>query len=220
MSCDNLFWNIESLFRHLRRIFPFTKIYVVMGNHDFWMKQWNKEKKTGRRSINDIHLYHEQICDAYQVTYLHNDFDRFWDKGQAVWFAGYDGWYSTNHGESNDYQMMARQIDGLHPWYHFYRRSQTRVQECLDFADEITDSVPVKKVCLTHFSYPVFENCWESMCAPKSWINFITEKYDYFFFGHSHIPYEGKMNNCTVINVGCGKRNHGYDNPLYRIIEI
>lgn len=195
--------------RQLEQVFKLFRdhisipIVTVLGNHSWWVTGSDRFKVT----VPQLIKFHATLFERFNIHYL-EDSNFILDD---VIFCGFDGWYCHYDPPSRDKSYMPPVVDGdpTHQWMQ--RRAMQSLGRVLD-----TDlSTYRKKVCVTHFTPPIGNSAWEEMSASPRLTNLISEKFDFFFVGHSHKEFDEMADNCRVINVGSD-----YNLPKFKVIEI
>jgi len=199
-------------------------ILTVRGNHDFWNYDQFQKGINGKyakpyfSNIYEMYSAHSEWASEHKITLLE---DSPVTIDNCVVF-GFDGWYGQR-GATNDPSYMHRVVESGAPvdqWLGY--KAYKDFQKNLDWANspEYKDK---KKILITHMppgDLRLGENMRIDMAANPSIMPFIAESFDFCCFGHTHYPVDVEIDSCRFINSGTNYlKNHGYDNPLYKIFE-
>jgi predicted phosphodiesterase len=217
--------------RVMRKYLPTQKIIICCGNHDYWDRRFAGHKLAGlkgpaflqgRRKLSArqqpqsyalTRMCHQKWCRENNVILLDGTSHDLSDK---LIVLGFQGWYNNPNPPTNDAKYMPEYIESA-PFHHYLTHKAHRDLDAI--LNIPTEGKTV--ICLTHF--PPFSNRFgENFTANKRYLNFIAEKSDYLFVGHSHRACDFTVNGCRVINAGCGgdPKYHGYNHPQYVILNI
>lgn len=130
--------------------------------------------------------------------------------------CGFDGWYNRADPPTNDSDRMIGNIEGCPAMvYH----SSRAYKELCRVLDTDTDSYR-KSICVSHF--PPFGGDRKglterdmSYSANPRYLEPITEKFDVFCVGHSHMHVDRIENGCRLLNAGSD-----YNSPRFVIFDV
>ena len=206
----------EKVFKLFRKyIHPLKPILSVRGNHDFW----NRDDSLRYRGIpkptyESMDLSHKELMEKYGIIYLQDKSPYIDPSGVIFW--GFDGWYNTLPPPSNDKYFMPQYAQSCPIDVYLEHRASKSLDAILLSVDQIKKDKPdCKTVCVTHHAPYTFDERYRGMCANPKYLDFITEKFDYFFVGHNHQEESWEKYGCYIHNSGSD-----YDNPKYKIIEV
>jgi hypothetical protein len=186
----------------------------VRGNHDFWDYAKNYGYTSSGRKLlwGEMQQQHKKWFKELNVHHL--------EEGpyvvDDVIVCGFDGWYGQGNPPTNDEAMIVGNIEGCPAMvYH----SSRAYKELCRVLDTDTDSY-AKAICVSHF--PPFGGDKKglserdlSFSANPRYFDPITEKFDVFCVGHSHMRVDRIDNNCRLLNAGSD-----YNLPKFVIFDV
>jgi predicted phosphodiesterase len=179
-------------------------MYSTMGNHDFWDKEFRKECR-GRCGWDNLKEYYMSVFKTFNVHWLSESGPI---KYNGYKFSGFDGWYESFNPPSNDENYMPYRIEGI-PLHSFMIK---RMKEQL--ANILKDKKTLmKEICVTHFD--IKHRSHPDMAADPRVFEVLSERFDFVFFGHSHIEQNYKIKDCIYVNSG----SH-YGKPKISFVDI
>lgn len=190
---------ILSLFR---KHYPNKPILGVLGNHDYW----DEKKDYSLGKYFDIFSDHEKLFLDFDITYLQNKpytLDKYT-------FYGFDGWYYEVYPKTNDIKYMPVFCKGLNVSEYLRDRAEKSFVNILN-----TEKQSEHEILVTHFP-PFTDNIrYLEYCANSSYYKFITERFNTFIVGHSHVACDYVKDSCRIVNSGSD-----YDKAVFKVITI
>ena len=184
---------------------------------------WNKKNKHYNKKVTyeQMKITQREWFKELNIHYLQDSEYLYKDE---VIFYGYDGWYYKLPPPTNDIHWMPPLAKCCPIDQYLRYRADKTLDAILMSIDGIKQNMPhLKVVCVTHHSLLSDKKEYEAFCGNPKHLDFLSENFDYVFYGHSHqeldIIHEYVWGNrvctCRVLNVGSD-----YDLPKYRILEI
>ena len=204
------FYRTMKMFRQY--IDPRIDLVAVRGNHDFW-DSTDGYKVKSKRQWGQLSRLHKEWFKELNIHHL--------EEGNVVIddviVCGYDGWYGQATPPTNDKKMIVNNIEGCPAMVYHSSRAFKELTRVLN-----TDtSQYAKAICVSHF--PTFGGDWKSknnpndmmFCANPKYMEPITDKFDVFCVGHSHLHVDRIENNCRLLNAGSD-----YNQPKFLVFEV
>lgn len=198
-------------------------ILSVRGNHCLWNYEtfhYSQIKKIRKKevdvsSLHQMYDLHDQWAEEHNIWLLQRHPYEFKD----VVVYGFDGWYA-NASISNDHKFMPKMVESCPTGVWLGKQAHDE----LDTLIEMAKWESKKKILVSHFAPHddrLGENMIAEMNANPNWLPFISENFNVFCFGHTHLPVDTMIDKCRFINAGTVyEKNYGYNNPRFQIFEI
>ena len=168
--------------------------YRVNGNHDFW----------GLEPYPEMMAFQKQWHKDYNVMYLP---DQPY-KDDDILITGFDGWYKTNYPSSKDRGQLPIGIS----MEALMQKATRDFDEKMEFLKTFNG----KRVMVTHFATHKLHPLLNPLMNGPPWMfDEMVKEVDLLIEGHSHFPYDKKVDRCRIVNAGSD-----YDVPRYKIVEI
>ena len=209
---------MEKVFKLFRKHIN-KPILGVLGNHDLWdQDSWGHNNKRAYKqtlqSYEEMKVQQRSLMQQYEIDYLQDLYPYIFEDKVAIY--GFDGWYHYLPPPSNDHYFMPQFIKNCPADQYLNYRAYKTLDAILLHLDELKISKPhLKTVCVTHHPPYNFDPVWLSMSANPQFMEVISEKFNYFFVGHSHKNEDWLKGSCRVVNAGSD-----YNRPNYKIIEV
>ena len=233
----------ERFYKLVRKFLPDIKIYSTKGNHSLWHKNgtlpsmpWDSDpfisvdynffyRTRGRlpsykqpMSYGRMKIAHDEVYKKYNIIHLDGTSHELTEN---IVVMGFDGWYNeVNLAKlgTNDYRYMPEMIESAPSHVYLRNKAEKDLEKLLD-----TPTEGKTVIMMTHFP-PFSDRGDEVWNANPRFMNFITEKCDYLFVGHSHRQCDFVENGCRVINAGIDETvlhlKGRYDKPRYVVFEL
>jgi DNA repair exonuclease SbcCD nuclease subunit len=205
---------IETAFRLLRDAAPEIPILCVFGNHDYWTKKIARNRHVGYW---EICRRQDEILQEFNVHHLGR-------KGPVqigdTKFWGFDGWYDDINISAHNRNFLAPrwQTEPSEPFAFM------RAKAIKDFDALMQDTnFGGTKIIVTHMPPLVLEketgdiDQYKDQCEDRGLASFlepISQNFDYCLMGHFHRYYEEKIGRCTFRTTGCH-----YNKPILRLVS-
>lgn len=205
---------IKSHFKLIRECCPDLIILGVLGNHDFWTRDYEGSNFFNPHiSYEDLVKQQKTWAQEFNITML--DAESF--VYEDVIFCGFDGWYGHYNPPTNDRaNMYFSTKDKREPFETLHKKAAKDFEKILD----IDTTNYSKSILLTHFPWFTENQLYKDFCANKQMEPFIIDKFDIALVGHSHKLVQGQIfsngnKKCLAYNAGSD-----YNKPRYQIIEV
>jgi len=186
-------------------------------------ESWNNNNPRYNKKISyeQMKVTQREWFEEFNIHYLQDG--EFLYKNDVV-FYGYDGWYHSLPPPSNDKYWMPRTAKMCPIDQYLNYRANKTLDVILMSAKGMSKQNPnLKKVCATHHSLLSYRDGNIAMGGDPRHLDFLSEDFDYVFYGHSHLEVDtvhefvqgNCVFNCRVLNAGSD-----YNIPKYKIIEI
>jgi DNA repair exonuclease SbcCD nuclease subunit len=205
---------IDTAFRLIREVMPYTPILCVFGNHDYWSKPRSRKFM----GYYEIVRRQDDILFDHQVHHLGRRGPVTMGDDVKIW--GYDGWYEDIGVTAHNRNFMAPrwQTDPSDP-FAFMKDKAIK-----DFDAIMGDSeFDGTKIMVTHMpplvlDKDVLSEEYKDQLEDKGLdcsLGPISKNFDYCLMGHFHRLYVEKIERCTFRTTGAN-----YNKPALQVIEL
>lgn len=204
-------------------------ILGVEGNHCLWDYSFRARRKKMKKFPSGMPLIqmleqHKLWAAEYSIHLLENT--PYYHSASETLIMGFNGWYMSLSPPTNDATYMPLFVESAPSTQYLSHKAHKDLDNLLLTVDSYPLSAK-KKVCVSHFPFHSKDPKYLNMCANPSYLEFIAEKFDYLFVGHSHqtedfIHTSDSGHSIRVVNPGTkfDLKYHGYNNPNYVIIDL
>lgn len=192
---------IESLFAHIRRIFPNKPTLFTLGNHDYWGTDKSLEIKLE---------YIKKYADRHGMHWLHeNPY-----KKDGVTIAGWDNWYAfgpeTRLTNDSNWGIKPEEEEVLR------KRDEEGFLAALQaIPDVLVTHMPLFELSPYHKYRNGVYSQWTEIVDTLNIRGGHPPSEVVFCYGHTHTWMDAYKNGIKILN--CGP---DYDKPTYLIVEV
>ena len=206
-------WHTRDYFRMLRNKFPNEEVGACLGNHGYW----TYTKIPSVHGVQDVVDITKEYFEEFGIQYLpEQPLER-----EGVFITSFNGWYHDIYVNREPY--IPHFDDPADGRQKLSRLAYQGFNKCLVEVEQAKQK-GLKTILCTHFGSikSASELDYKSQGsalyfgANPSWEDHL-DNVDYYFFGHSHVAFDGfaKNGKTRVLNAGSD-----YEDVKYKVIEL